>query len=270
MMRRRGFSLIELLIAMAIIGIIGAGMVRLLTSQMRFFQRSSNAADARSVSRNAINIMRNEFRMIEPGGITAATPTSITVRLPYRMGIFCSNSTGTFMPLDSLIGATAVIQGYASRAMTGTGAWTYVATTTAPATGLDADCTGAPTIALIPGGSTLSLSPALASTSGTPLMLYQTVTYSLAASTIAPGRTALWRTVTGGATEELAVPFDATSVFRYYVGAATSQAAAPATLSTISGIEMVLLGESERNSPGTNAPETQTARVSIFLRNAVQ
>lgn len=268
MRRRRGFSLIELLIAMVMVGIVGAGLVRMLTSQMRFFQRTAGAADARSVSRNAINIMRNEFRMIEPGGITAASTTSLTVRLPYRMGIFCSNSTGTFMPIDSLIGATAVIQGYASRASSG--AWTYVATTTAPATGTDADCTGAPAIALIPGGATLSLSPALASTSGTPLLLYQIVTYSLGNSVLAPGRTALWRTVTGGATEELAVPFDAASVFRFYVGTATSQAAAPGTLSTISGIEMVLLGESERNSPGTNEPETQTARVSIFLRNAVQ
>jgi prepilin-type N-terminal cleavage/methylation domain-containing protein len=270
MMRRRGFSLIELLIAMVMVGIVGAGLVRMLQSQMRFFQRSAGAADARSVSRNAINIMRNEFRMVEPGGVTAASPTSITVWLPYRMGIFCSNSSGTFMPVDSLIGATAIIQGYASRSIVGSGAWTYVATTTAPATGTSTDCTGAPAIALIPDGEVLSLTPALASTSGTPLMLYQTVTYSLAASALAPGRTALWRTVTGGASEELAVPFDAASAFRYYVGTATSQAAAPATLSTISGIEMVLLGESERNSPGTNAPETQTTRVSIFLRNAVQ
>jgi prepilin-type N-terminal cleavage/methylation domain-containing protein len=267
-MRRRGFSLIELLIAMVMIGIIGAGLVRLLQSQMRFFQRSAGAADARSVSRNAINIMRNEFRMVEPGGITAASPTSLTVRLPYRMGIFCSNSTGTFMPVDSLIGATAVYQGYASRAATG--AWTYVATTTAPVVGTNTDCTGAPAIALIPSGAVLQLSPALASTAGTPLMLFQIVTYSIGASTLVPGRTALWRTVTGGAAEELAVPFDAASVFRYYVGGVASQAAAPGTLSTISGIEMVLLGESERNSPGTNAPESQTTRVSIFLRNAVQ
>lgn len=270
MSRRRGFSLVELLMAVIMLGIIGIGITRLLQSQMRFFARSAGARDARAVSRNAVNIMSDEFRMIEPGGVTAASTTSITVRLPYRMGIYCSASTGTFLPIDSLIGATAVYQGYAQRAQTSPGAWTYVATTTAPTTGNAADCTGAPGITPIPNGALLTLSPAVTETAGAPLLLFQIVTYSLAPSTLVPGRTALWRTVTGGATEELATPFDASSVFRFYAGGATSQAAVPGMLSTITGVELVLVGESTRNSPGTNAPEEQTARVSIFLRNAVQ
>ena len=35
------------------------------------------------------------------------------------------------------------------------------------------------------------------------------------------------------------------------------------------GLELVLTGESERNSPGTGTPESSDVRVSIFFRNAV-
>lgn len=268
---RRGFSLIELLIVTVLLGIVGIGISRLLSSQMGFFQRSTGARDARSVARNAVNMMRNEMRMIEPGGITAATTTSITARVPYRMGIYCSASTGTFLPVDSVVAATAAFAGYAWRDTTGSSSWNYVASTTAPSSGNSADCTGGPGMAVIPDGDVLVLSPALVTAPVTaPLLLYQTITYSFAPSVLVPGRTALWRTVTGGVAEEVAVPFDAGSVFRFYVsGSATSQAAAPGTLSTISGIELDLVAESERNSPGTNAPESQATRVSIFFRNAV-
>ena len=41
---------------------------------------------------------------------------------------------------------------------------------------------------------------------GAPVFIYQTITYSFANSVLVPGRTALWRTVAGGAAEEVAVP----------------------------------------------------------------
>lgn len=37
LMRRRGLTLVELLIAIVLLGIIGAGITRLLSSQLRFF-----------------------------------------------------------------------------------------------------------------------------------------------------------------------------------------------------------------------------------------
>jgi prepilin-type N-terminal cleavage/methylation domain-containing protein len=266
---RRGFSLPELLITVVLLGIVGIGITNLLQSQMRFFQRSTGARDARAVTRNAVNLMKHEMRMIEPGGITAATTTSVTVRVPYRIGVYCSNSTGTFPPIDSLVGATAVFAGYAWRDTSGSAAWTYVASTSAPSTGAATDCTGTPGMTPIPDGTLLTLSPAVSAPVTAPLALFQTVTYRLAASTLVPGRTALWRIVANGASEEIAVPFDASSTIRFYVnGGTTSQAAVPGTLSTITGIELDLIAESERNSPGTNAPETSPARVSIFFRNA--
>ncbi|HET8770339.1 MAG TPA: type II secretion system protein [Gemmatimonadaceae bacterium] len=270
MTRRRGFTLVEMLVAVVLLGIVGLSISRLLQSQMRFFQRSSGAREARAVSRNALNLMRNEMRMIEPSGITAASPTSITVRVPYAMGVYCSSSTATFVAVDSLTRATAAYSGYAYRDTALNAPYVYVTSSSAPTTGIVANCTSAG-MTPIPGGTVRSMSPTMPLLpAGAPVFIYQTITYSFANSVLVPGRTALWRTVAGGAAEEVAVPFDATSVFRFYdSGETTAEDAPPATLGTISGVELVLIGESERNSPGTNAPESSDTRVSIFFRNAV-
>lgn len=271
MRTRRGFTLTEILVAVVLLSMVGLGISRLLVSQTRFFARSTGARDARSVTRNALNIVRDEMRMIEPRGITAATTTAIRVNVPYAMGVYCSNNTATFVPIDSLTRANAVFRGYAYRDTALNASYTYVSSTTAPVAGAAADCTGAPGITPISGGQLFTLSPGLpALAAGAPVFVYQTIIYALAPSVLVPGRTALWRRVSGGATEEIAVPFQNTAIFRFYVnGATTSQAAVPASLNTITGIELVLVGESERNSPGTNTPETRPVRLSIFFRNAV-
>ena len=267
--RRRGLSLVELLIAVVLLGIVGAGITRMLQSQMRFFARATNAREARSVGRNALNLMTAEMKMIEPRGIVAASTDSITIRLPYATGLMCSANTGTFVGIDSLTQATAVYAGYAWKDTLSTATYAYVVSGTAPTAGLAALCTGVG-LAVVPGGRQLILAAIPTAVVGAPLMLFQTVTYKIAASTLVTGRTAIWRRVTGGATEEIAVPFDAGSYFRFYVGGTAAQDAVPGTLNTMTGLELVLVGESERNSPGTNAPESSEARVAIFFRNSVQ
>lgn len=271
MMRRRGLSLVEILVAIVLLGIVGAGVTRMLQSQMRYFSRTTNARDARTVSRNALNLMRSEMRMIEPNGIVAAARDSIVVRLPYAAGLNCSLSTGTFVPVDSLTWATAVFAGYAWRDTIVNSAYTYVASGTAPVVGAATSCTLAG-LDVIPDGNQLVLAPAIpTAVVGAPLFLYQTIKYKIAASTLVSGRTAVWREVTGGASEEIAVPFDTSTHFRFYeAGNTTPQDAVPASLNQIAGLELVLVGESERSSPGTGAPESRESRVAIFFRNSVQ
>lgn len=273
-MTRRGATLIELLVVVVILGIVGASVTNLLISQTRLFAREAGGRDARAVSRNALNIVRDEMRMIEPRGITVATDTAITVRVPYAMGVYCASSTATFVPVDSLIYAQAAYAGYAYRDTALNATYTYVAKTAAPSAGTSTTCSGTPGITPITGGALLTLSPSLPGSlpAGAPVLLYQTITYTLGPSTLVPGRTALWRRVTGGQAEEIAVPFRNTAIFRFYVsGADTTQAAAPAvgSLHTISGIELVLIGESERTVAGRSGPEASSVRLSIFFRNAV-
>jgi prepilin-type N-terminal cleavage/methylation domain-containing protein len=269
-MRRRGLSLVEVLIAIVLLGIVGAGISRLLNSQLRFFARGTNARDARAVSRNALNLTRSELRMVEPRGIVAASRDSITIRLPYAMGLYCSSSTAMFVPMDSLVFAQAQFGGYAWRDTTSGAPYTYVTSTTAPTAGLSTACTGA-SLTVIPGGRVLTVSPALGVVAaGAPFFLWQTVTYRFAASSLVPGRRALWRQAGSAAAEEIAVPVDTASRFNFYTTGTTSSTTVPGTLNTMRGIELLLYGESERTSPGKTTPEQSLQRVSILFRNAVQ
>jgi len=273
MTARRAFTLAELLVAIVVFGIVGVGVSRLLMSQMRFFASLTGQRDARSVSRNALTIVRDEMRMIEPRGIISATATTFQVRVPYAVGLYCTANTALVPPVDSLLFASAVFRGYAVRDTAVSATYRYIASTSTPTAGTVTNCTGAPVAMTRPDASWRILSlpgSALTLASGASVFLYQSITYQLAASTLVPGRTALWRRVAGGTDEEIAVPFGASSVFRYHVsGSATAQDAAPTDLSQITGVELVLVGESERSASDRPLPETAPVRLSILFRNAV-
>ncbi len=271
-MTRRGLTLTEVLIAVVILGVVGVGITRLLSSQLRFFSRATNERDARSVSRNALNLVRQEMRMIEPRGIVAASADSLRVRVPYAVGLHCANGTVTFAAVDSLIWATAVYGGYAYRDTAAAATVTYVAAGgSSLSNGNSATCTGVG-ITPVPNGQLRIMAPAFPiTTGGATVLLYQEITYRFAASSLVSGRTALWRQVIGGSTEEVAVPFDGASRFRFYnAGATTAADTLPTLLRNMTGIELVLRGESERTSPGAAVPSEELIRVPIFFRNAVQ
>src|SRR6266566_1067601 len=109
---RRGFTLIELLVGMVLFAIVGALFTRLLSVQGRFFDRQAMGNAARNVSRASLNRVVSDFRMIEAtGGVVAASPTSLTIRIPYAIGVLCANSgVGTvlsLLPVDSTTYAQA-------------------------------------------------------------------------------------------------------------------------------------------------------------------
>ncbi len=268
-MRRRGLSLVEVLIAMVLLGIVGAGITRLLSSQLRYFAQGANSRDARAVSRSALNLTRSELRMVEPNGILAATADSITFRLPYMMGLYCGVSQAMFVPADSLSMAQAQYGGYAYRDTLAGATYTYVTAGGALAVGAVATCTGVG-LTGIPSGYVYTVTPAIVGIPvAAPFFLWQKVTYKFATSTLVPGRRALWRQAGTAAAEEVAVPLDTASRFNFYTTTTTSSTVVP-TLNTMRGIELLLYGESERTSPGRTTPEESLQRVSIFFRNAVQ
>jgi hypothetical protein len=102
------------------------------------------------------------------------------------------------------------------------------------------------------------------------VFLYRRVRYEFKNSVAVPGRIGLWRTTLGigGTTEELAAPFAATARVNFYVlNNATAQAAVPASLQDIRGLELVLDGMSERAPGGSTAPKTFSLTTSVFFQN---
>jgi len=269
---RRGFSLIELLITLVLVSIIGVAAGRLLMSQTRFYTRLSGQRDARSVTRNARNIVQTELSMVEAGGgVVAASNSSITVRVPYAWGVFCANSTMMRLPVDSAMYAMATIGGYAIKDTTAVGVYAYTATTTAPTTGTATDCTATAAITAPANGAYLSLSPAVTlpalSGAGAPMFLYQSVTYSFAASALVPGKLGLFRQVGAGTPEELVAPFASSAMFRFYnLNASTAQTTVP-TLANIRGVELQLDAQSINRASNKSTPESSSFTIAIFFRN---
>jgi prepilin-type N-terminal cleavage/methylation domain-containing protein len=270
--RRGGFTLVELIIAMVIMGIIGASMIKLVLIQSRSFQQQGEQIAARQVSRSAMNMMLSEMRMVDAtSGVVSASRDSITLRVPYAMGVLCA-AAGTsvaLFPTDSMEYATAGFSGYAYRD-SASGSWRYVESGVSVASGTSAACTTAGVT--MPARSLyVTLAPALpaSATVGTPVMLEQRISYAFRTSTTLPGRQALWRTVAAtGTSEEIAMPFDTSRAFKFFaLDAETSQAAVPTPLSNLRGLELTLPGQSERVARSESGYATQKLVTAVFFTN---
>src|SRR5688572_32640870 len=92
---RAGVSTAEFIVALTLTGVLGASLMGVFVTQSQFFDTQTEVATARSVSRGAMNLMMSELRMLESGGgIVAASPTSVTVRAPYALGVVCGATGG--------------------------------------------------------------------------------------------------------------------------------------------------------------------------------
>lgn len=117
---RRAFTLIEILVSLALLGIIGLAFVRLITSQARFTEGQMALRNARTVSRNAMNILLTDIRMVEDyGGLVGAASDSVTVRVPVAFGLLCANTAGDatmqVLPVDSSMVELGYYAGWAYR-----------------------------------------------------------------------------------------------------------------------------------------------------------
>jgi prepilin-type N-terminal cleavage/methylation domain-containing protein len=281
---RSGYSLPEVLVATVLLGVIGGALIKLVTGQMRFFDNISAVRGARSVARNSMNVLLSDLRMVQDAnGVTAASTSSITVRVPYRFGVFCGNAPVTtptetvvqMLPADSAMLALAQYAGYGWRDTLGQ--YTVVATTTAPdISPATAFCTVSALVkpVTITGRSSaiLGIVPVIPVTPvfppGSAVFFYQTITYSFAASTLYPGTMALWRNQANGINEELMAPFDTSAKFKFYtLGRDTSSTTVPASLDNIVGLDIVLTAIGTRTVAGQKGPTQAKMVSSVFFKN---
>jgi prepilin-type N-terminal cleavage/methylation domain-containing protein len=282
---RAGFTLPEVIVALTLTAVLGAAVTGLFVSQSRFYETQEKTGFARGVSRGAINMMMSELRMVDRDSAMVSTPTrtSITVRVPYVMGAVCTSSatavTFSRMPADTFATAAATLAGYAYREANGINRHVAASSVTPRTSTI---CSGlTPRVKVFPadsGGGVFEVpapNPAVAIAPGTPLFLYQVVTYEFRASDEVPGRIGLWRSVRGsGVDEEIVAPFDTTAGFRFFVDDGRfvgtvridAEDAPPTVLSRITGLEITLDAFSERpRADGTFQRVPLTT--SVFFRN---
>jgi prepilin-type N-terminal cleavage/methylation domain-containing protein len=300
MIGRRGMTLAEVMIALVLIGIVGAMFTKMLVAQGRFFNAQYGQRNARSVSRAPMNFLLSELRMVQDnGGVNAAQPDGKRVRLevPYRFGIVCGTTAGAMtangdatvvsvLPVDSTVSATYA--GWAWRAVSGS--YTKVvasaplgADSVRDVTGLagEATCTAArihkPVVNTAAGGMktgrVLALRPpSAAAPTVSPVYLWQYVAYEFKASSAYPGRIGLYRIQadgTPGAQElELMAPFDTSARFKFFVpNQDTSQVDVPADLTTIRGLDLVLNGAAGAPASSGSTPAVNRVTTAVFFKN---
>ena len=289
---RQGFTLVELLLSVIVSAIVGAALVRMVTSQARFMDQQEAWRSARSVARGGINRLLSDLRVVETGGgvfAAVAGGQDFTINVPYAFGIICSMPTGSsaivsMLPVDAQMYNAGGHTGFAIR-RTSDGVYAYYTSQAAPVAangGQVNTCTApvAPDLTIATGvtlnGSPAGLTLVLTSTAafnpvpkkGEIIFLYRRIRYQFKNSTALPGRTGLFRTtVTNNVEEELATPFANTARVNFYnLNATPAQAAVPA-LGNIRGLELVLDGMSERAPGGSAAPKTANVRTSVFFEN---
>ncbi len=293
---RRGFTLIEIITSLAILGIIGLAFVRLVISQARFTEGQMALRNARSVSRNAMNIMLTDIRMVQDsGGLVAAARDSVTMRVPVAFGLLCNNTPGSttisLLPVDSAMTALGVYAGWAYRD-SASGQYVYNdATSPTQFNALTAGNTNkcvdngiilgqqepgiSPVTYLGHTGRIVNLSnPTVAAAPGHgwPVFLYQRITYRFQGSIAYPGRVGLFRkmrsTVIGSPiVDEIIAPFDPSAAFGFYVlNADEAQDDPPSNLNRVRGLELVLAGSSPRAEQGKSVAE-QALVTGVFFKN---
>lgn len=276
MKTRRGLSIMELIVGMVILAIIGLALSRVLVSQARYFSHQKSANLARNVSRGPLNRVVSDLRMVEAlGGVISASATALHVRVPFAIGVVCAKVAPythiSLLPVDSAMYAAPGFSGYAWR--NGQGVYRYIETgSPSVAVGDVAVCNTAQITTLTSSlAKVIKITPALNDTAsvGTPVFLFRRILYEFKASAAVPGTLGLWRTVSAtGATEELAAPFAATSTFRFFVmNSQVSQAAPPANLTTLRGIELLMNGMSERIPSGSVARTQAPFTAAVFFKN---
>jgi prepilin-type N-terminal cleavage/methylation domain-containing protein len=269
-MTRRGFTLVELVVTMAVMGILGGALVRLTINQSRYVGEQEALMEARQTSRQAMNLLATELRMVSDNGVVQVSFDSITARVPFAFGMLCGVSGGaqiaTLLPSDSAAWANALSPGVAYRSG---GSFTPAGGITVSASTASSACT-ADSIREVSGGRLVALSPAnvlSSANTGDLMYLYETVTYRFATSGELAGRRALYR-VSGGTAEELLAPFASTAGFAYLTGSRLAvTTTAPTDLDSISGFELRLIAESSVTPSGRTAPITYDLRPRVRLGN---
>ncbi|MFQ5679767.1 MAG: PilW family protein [Gemmatimonadota bacterium] len=224
-----GFTLVELIIAITVATVLGAGILGLLLGQNRFYGETDDAIYAEQSIRAAMDLMAAEMRMASPSDLTAAAADSVSARFDLVRSVVCDVTGGDQADLfvyDTVSNANlpasfrgAATSGPYDSAFVYADGWTGTVSVSAAA---KTTCVnnGSPSLTdntryrrVTGWAAGFGSVPAR----GSIVRTYGRLTYRFAASGLGSGQ-AVWRNA-----QELVSPFDTGARFRYEMADGTIQ-----------------------------------------------
>jgi len=125
-MPTRGYTLVEMVAVITILGIIGMVSSYVVFSSMEIYARTVPAMDATYQARLAVERMKNEIRDMKAGSITTFTSTALTFQLSAGQTIAYSLSGSNLLRNGDLLARGVTAFGLAFWKANGTAASTAV------------------------------------------------------------------------------------------------------------------------------------------------
>ena len=96
---RRGFTLIEIMIVVVLLGLVMGTLMTVIVRQQRFYRNANQIMDSRSQIRQAVTILPVDLRGISTvgGDILALTDSAVEIRATYGSSVICDKFAGDSM-----------------------------------------------------------------------------------------------------------------------------------------------------------------------------
>ena len=278
----RGFSLVELLVAMVVAGIVLAGVGKALLGAQRFYSAQAQVLEVQQNVRVVAQVLQQEIRGLDAGDgdIVAMSDTAITVKAPRVFAVTCAEpdvARGTLVVRNSLTSGLRAVDPARDSVLVFRDGDPTIATddrwlrSSLSATGVAGCADGAAGSRLTLGGVAGGLAQLDGVGPGSPVRAFEVVRYRL----YGDGDGIWWlgtQSFTGGGwsvTSPIAGPLRPRDGLAFaFLGAGGERAS---SASAVHLVRVVVRGRSSApiGSPGRPAGAYQdSAVVSVFLRNS--
>jgi prepilin-type N-terminal cleavage/methylation domain-containing protein len=287
---RAGFTLIEIVIALMISGLVVTSIFQIMQGNSRFVRMQSAREEVQQNARAALELIASDLRAVPPHALITMEPTRVRFRQPRAWGILCNKLKPAspaawalfpagVMPADSFFNrpawGIAVVQ--TTDPLVNTGVYRFVPgptrVTYGDPCGSIQTATSAQRVRLgfvTPGNPFVTSDSILP---GTPVMLYEEVQYDVATPGGAvPGQWIRRMTGYSGSSPNMQpmagpVPAGGGLRFTYLQADGTTPAVLPSDVRQI-GIEVTTRSSAVFNQGGLVQPQqVDSARTDVYLRN---
>ncbi len=253
--RRAGFTLIELMIAVVLAGIVLGSIYQTLQNNQRFYRSESQVLDVQQGVRAVAQLLPSELREVDAvaGDIVAMGPDSITIRALRNTYFICAPpvvAAGKIITRNSQVYGYRAVDPTRDRALVfrdgntqrmSDDTWQDFSITSVVAGALCTDGTGAGTTMNLAGPTSMLDSVTI----GSPVRTYEQITYRLFVDSVGVGWLGVRSYVSGswGAVQPVAGPLNSTGglALTYY----DSTGAVTAVATNVARIQLLVRGMSE-------------------------